>query len=93
MFRLVKTSETFIDPLMAVCPVGSKVGYTYANLCIIAEGVPNARVYLNSKVLKQALLNNPKLVAEVLGLRVTDLSVKEEPKLKKKKIVEVMDNE
>jgi ABC-type transport system involved in Fe-S cluster assembly fused permease/ATPase subunit len=71
------------------CAVGRFFGQSTPDLTIYCEGVPQARISINSKVLKEALLSNPEVVEKVLGLRISEISkekTKEKTETKIKKV-------
>jgi len=84
MYKICKSSDTYMNPY-TTCAVGRFFGQSTPDLTIYCEGVPQARISINSKVLKEALLSNPEVVEKVLGLRVSEIS-KEKTETKIKKI-------
>lgn len=73
--KMTHIKEVSVDPNMARCPVGSKFSsgkYVFADLCIFHKGIPHSKSYMNSEVLKAALLSNPELLAS-MRLKVIDL--------------------
>lgn len=69
-FKLKRTKETYIDPVNAVCKVGQYDGTQtrWGNLCICREGIQPAFLYINSIVLRQAILSNPSLFQSACGI-------------------------
>jgi hypothetical protein len=57
------------------CPVGkyNNKGHNKANLVIKVEGSGISELYLNAKMLREALITNPEAVKDLLGLQIKDL--------------------
>jgi hypothetical protein len=75
------------------CKVGKLAGKEFrrGDLTIFWEKVPEARIFINSAVLKNALLNSKDFLRTELGLEVKDLARKEffTPEIVKEEIVPV----
>jgi hypothetical protein len=57
------------------CPVGkyNNKGHNKANIVIKVEGSGISELYLNAKMLREALITNPEAVKNLLGLQIKDL--------------------
>jgi hypothetical protein len=57
------------------CAVGkyNNRGHNKANLIIKVDGVGASELYVNAEMLREALITNPEVVKELLGLQVKDL--------------------
>lgn len=69
-FKLKHISETYSDPVSSICDIGKFDGTetTYADLVFVRDGIDGVRTYMNSTVLRCALLSNPELLAMSTGL-------------------------
>lgn len=67
--------EMGISPWNSICQIGSKVNdrYKFGNIAIIFNEIMSARTYINSEVLRRALLENPEKTARLLSIEVKDL--------------------
>lgn len=67
--------EMGISPWNSICQIGSKVNdrYKFGNIAIIFNEIMSARTYINSEVLRRALLENPEKTARLLDIEVKDL--------------------
>jgi hypothetical protein len=76
-FRETKPNKYRVTP--AVCTVGKAGGKetTRGDLTLFWDGFPANKIYINSTVLKNALLNSKEYFRKELGLDVRDLSQKE----------------
>ena len=78
--KLYRTKDTASNPLTSLCPCGkrfSQVKNKYGDLCIMHSGIPLSKLFINSEILREALLDNPELVKEALGLEIVDLYAEE----------------
>jgi len=65
---------TFADPYTP-CKVGFfNDAHRVADTAIFSDGFTASYMFINSKVLREALLSNPKYLQEKLGLIVTDVN-------------------
>ena len=57
------------------CAVGkyNNRGHNKANLIIKVDGVGASELYVNAEMLREALITNPEVIKELLGLQVKDL--------------------
>lgn len=83
MFKLTTSNQTPIPkrPIREGYPDNEA---TVPDICIINQSNINSAIILNSKILRQALLADPKVTKELLGITVTDaLQVKPKKLVKK----------
>lgn len=75
MFVIKHISETFSDPIASICDIGRFDGQrtTYGDLVFVRTGIDTVRTYMNSNVLRELLLSNPKLLARTTGLAVLEI--------------------
>lgn len=97
-------SKIKVNRLNAKDLTGTRIGekFAYADVAINYQGIPNSTTFFNKHILRSALLNSPGVLAEVLGLQVTDIYEEapenvdyeavipvEEPKEKVVKVIDV----
>lgn len=76
MFAFKKIEETYSDPKTSMCQIGVFDGpnTAFADVVIEREGISGAMILLNSNVLREALLSNPKAITETCGVVVKDVN-------------------
>lgn len=67
--------ELGISPYQAICRVGARVNdkYNTGNVAIVFDEIMGAQTFINAKVLRQALLENPAKTARLLKIKVSGL--------------------
>lgn len=75
MFKFKPTRKTYSDPIAATFKPGIPLGrkYSAGDMCLLHDGFQGSKVFLNSRVLRAALLNSKEYVEEVLEIRITDI--------------------
>jgi len=75
MFKFKPTRKTYSDPIAATFKPGIPLGrkYSAGDMCLLHDGFQGSKVFLNSRVLRAALLNSKEYVEEVLEIRITDM--------------------
>lgn len=81
MFVFKPTNKTYSDPIAATFVPGIPFGRekSKGDICLLHTGFASSKIFLNSKVLREAILNSKDYLEEVLQLRITD-KVGKEPK-------------
>jgi hypothetical protein len=85
MFVFKPTTKTYSDPVSATFIPGIPFGREYCrgDICLLHEGFAASKMFLNSKVLREAILNSKEYLEEVLDLKITDkLATKNEETIK-----------
>ena len=82
MFVFKPTVKTYSDPVAATFTPGIPFGRekSKGDICLLHTGFSASKIYLNSRVLREAILNSKDYLEEVLQLKITDKVVKEQPK-------------
>lgn len=82
MFVFKPTVKTYSDPVAATFTPGIPFGRekSKGDICLLHTGFAASKIYLNSHVLREAILNSKDYLEEVLQLKITDRVVKEQPK-------------
>lgn len=91
MFVFKPTKQTYSDPVSATFLPGLPFGRekSRGDICLLHEGFAASKVFLNSIVLREALLNSKDFLEEVLDIKITDKQAKDAvPKKATKKEVE-----
>ena len=75
MFKFKPTRKTYSDPIAATFRPGIPLGrkYSAGDICLLHEGFQSSKMFLNSIVLRDALLNSKEYIEEVLEIRITDM--------------------
>ena len=75
MFKFKPTRKTYSDPIAATFKPGIPLGrkYSAGDMCLLHDGFQGSKVFLNSRVLRAALLNSKGYIEEVLEIRITDM--------------------
>jgi len=83
-FRFYPVEKTYTDPVTAVfkpaIPFGKK--YFKGDLVLMHPEIMGSKVFLNSNILREAILNSKELLEERLGLVIEDATKSEKPKKK-----------
>lgn len=84
MFVFKPTTKTYSDPVAATFTPGIPFGRekSKGDICLLHEGFSASKIFLNSHVLREAILNSKDYLEEVLQLRITDKVGKEPKKVK-----------
>lgn len=90
MFKFKPTRKTYSDPIAATFKPGIPLGrkYSAGDMCLLHDGFQGSKVFLNSRVLRSALLNSKEYIEEVLELRVIDLRASEQKEMQVMEVVE-----
>ena len=90
MFKFKPTRKTYSDPIAATFKPGIPLGrkYSAGDMCLLHDGFQGSKVFLNSRVLRAALLNSKEYIEEVLELRITDIRDNEPEEVKAMEVVE-----
>lgn len=95
MFVIKPTNKTYSDPFAATFRPGIPFGreYSRGDMCFYNPEIESTKIFLNSNILREAILNSKDYVEEALGIKITDART---TKKEKKEVVEeviVMDTE
>lgn len=85
MFTIKPTNQTYSDPVSATFLPGIPFGreYSRGDMCFYHTEIPSSKIFLNSKVLRMAILDNLEYVQETLNLTIIDNDrVSEDTKVK-----------
>ena len=96
MFVFKPTTKTYSDPVSATFTPGIPFGRekSKGDICLLHEGFAASKIFLNSHVLREAILNSKEYLEEVLDIRITDKAGKEPAKVKvDTKDVEIYESE
>lgn len=82
MFRFKPTTQTYSDPVSATFKPGIPFGreYSKGDMCLLHDGFQSSKIFLNSTVLREAILNSKEYLEEALGLKITDKDEVPKPK-------------
>lgn len=74
MFKFKLTKKTYTDPIAATFKPGIPFGrkFSKGDLCLLNDGFQASKVFLNSNVLREALLNSRELLEELLEISIKD---------------------
>lgn len=83
MFVFKPTEKTFSDPASATFVQGIPFGreYSKGDICFLHEELPGSKMFFNSNILRQAILDSKDFLEEILEIKISDN--------KKEKIVKV----
>ena len=83
MFVFKPTNKTYSDPVAATFAPGVPFGRekSRGDICLLHTGFSASKIYLNSKVLREAMLNSKDYLEEALNIRITDREGKGPKKL------------
>lgn len=95
MFVIKPTNQTYSDPFAATFRPGIPFGreYSRGDMCFYNPEIESTKIFLNSNILREAMLNSKDYIEEALGIKITDAKA---TKKEKKEVVEeviVMDTE
>ena len=82
-FEFKPVEKTFSDPVAAVFKPGTPFGreYSRGDIVLLHPEISSSKVFLNSLILRDALLDSKEYIEEKLGIIITEKT--EEPKAKK----------
>ena len=82
MFRFKPTTQTYSDPVSATFKPGIPFGreYSKGDMCLLHDGFQSSKIFINSTVLREAILNSKEYLEEALGLKITDKDEIPKPK-------------
>lgn len=84
MFKFKPTKKTYTDPVAATFIPGIPFGRAYSkgDICLLNDGFQGSKIFLNSKILREAILNSKDFLEEILNISIKDKApvVKEAPK-------------
>lgn len=85
-FEFRPVERTFSDPVAAQFKPGAPFGreYSRGDVVLLHPEISSSKIYLNSKVLRDAILASKDYIEEVLGLVISDALNVEETKEAKK---------
>lgn len=74
MFTIKPTNQTYSDPVSATFLPGIPFGreLSRGDMCFYHTEIPSSKIFLNSKVLRTAILNSLEYVQQVLNLTIID---------------------
>lgn len=74
MFKFKLTKKTYTDPIAATFKPGIPFGrkFSKGDLCLLNDGFQASKVFLNSNVLREALLNSKELLEDLLEISIKD---------------------
>lgn len=74
MFKFKPTNKTYSDPVAAIFKQGVPFGRTYSkgDVCLLHDGFQASKLFLNSTVLREALLNSKEFIEEICEISITD---------------------
>ena len=90
MFKFKPTKKTYSDPTAATFKPGIPFGrkYSAGDICLLHEGFKTSKIFLNSRVLRSAILNSKEYLEEVLEISIKDTRVKVEEPKKEMEVIE-----
>lgn len=85
-FEFKPVEKTFSDPVAAVFKPGTPFGreYSRGDIVLLHPEISSSKVFLNSLILKDALLDSREYLEEKLGIVITEKEVPKEKKSTKK---------
>ena len=80
MFNFKPTNKTYSDPVSAIFRPGVPFGRDYAkgDICLLHDRIPGSKIFLNSKILREAMLDSAEFLEEALEIKIID--TRKEPK-------------
>lgn len=87
MFVFKPTKHTYSDPVSATFLPGIPFGREKArgDMCLLHTGFSGSKVFLNSLILREAMLNSKDYLEEVLDIKIIDKLAKNEQAVQKAK--------
>lgn len=82
MFKFKPTNKTYSDPISAIFKPGIPFGrqYTKGDICLLHDRIPGSKIFLNSLILREAVLNSKEFLEEALDIKIIDTRVEESKK-------------
>ena len=85
-FKFYPVGKTYTDPVTAVfkpaIPFGKK--YFKGDIVLMHPEIMGSKVFLNSNILREALLNSADYLEEAIGIKITDATESKEEKVEVK---------
>lgn len=79
-FKFYPVGKTYTDPVTAVfkpaIPFGKK--YFKGDIVLMHPEIMGSKVFLNSNILREALLNSAEYLEKAIGIKITDATKSEE---------------
>lgn len=90
MFKFKPTRKTYSDPIAATFKPGIPLGrkYSAGDMCLLHDGFQGSKVFLNSRVLRAALLNSKEYIEEVLEIKIIDKRDSEQKEVQVMEVIE-----
>lgn len=90
MFKFKPTKKTYSDPTAATFKPGIPFGrkYSAGDICLLHDGFKSSKIFLNSRVLRAAILNSKEFLEEVLEISIKDKRESVEEPKKEMEVVE-----
>ena len=87
MFVFKPTKQTYSDPVSATFLPGIPFGRERArgDICLLHTGFSGSKVFLNSIILREAILNSKEYLEEALDIKIIDKLAKNEQAIQKAK--------
>ena len=84
-FKFKPVNKTFSDPVAATFKPGIPFGRNFSkgDIVLLHSEISSSKIYLNSNILRDALLNSKEYLEEALGLIISDARDVEEAPVKK----------
>ena len=94
-FKFKPVNKTFSDPVAATFKPGIPFGRNFSkgDIVLLHSEISSSKIYLNSNILRDAMLNSKEYLEEALGLIISDARNVEEAPAKGKKGKKVVDEE
>ena len=76
MFVFKPTEKTYADPASATFRPGIPFGreYSKGDICLLHEEFVASKMFFNSKILRQALLDSAEFLEDALKIKIVDMS-------------------
>lgn len=90
MFKFKPTRKTYSDPIAATFKPGIPFGrkFSKGDICLLNDGFQSSKVFLNSNVLRDALLNSKEFLEEILEISIVDRKDSNPNEIKDMEVVE-----
>lgn len=90
MFKFKPTRKTYSDPIAATFKPGIPFGrkFSKGDICLLNDGFQSSKVFLNSNVLRDALLNSKEFLEEILEISIVDRKDNNPNEIKDMEVVE-----
>ena len=78
-FEFKPVEKTFSDPVSAVFKPGTPFGreYSRGDIVLLHPEISSSKIFLNSLILRDALLDSKEFMEEILGIKIIDTRVEE----------------